>query len=254
MERIERLVEQPVQVEHVGAAAREQRLAPPGSACSARAISRRSRSTKTVAPCVGNCGSCGQLGQETGHAVADGHHEVSTPHQSTLVRMAPLARQGSLRPERCVPSTHRFQIERSLAFDEEHAIRRLVTRCRVPVVPAGLHHVRPRPEPHARLVLPAPGCRCPTGIRPSWRTCACGAERRTRPEASGAHRTPPWRGRPTVGDLDSRSAGRIEVGPFDLAGWQEDGRSCCASTGAARLSEIENATLCPASSNLLCRM
>ena len=72
-ERRQRLVEQAVQVEHVRAAAGEQRLHHVAAACNARAVSRRSRSTNTVAPCVGKLRLLRQLGKKACHAVTDGH-------------------------------------------------------------------------------------------------------------------------------------------------------------------------------------
>ena len=69
----------------------------------------------------------------------------------------------------------------------------------------------------------------------------------------------PWRGRPQIRDLHSGSALRIEVGPLEVASRHEYGLACrsfrifagfpacpdpCASTGAARISEIESARTC----------
>jgi hypothetical protein len=48
---------------------------------------------------------------------------------------------------------HHFEVELAAALDEEHAVRGLVARRRMPVVPAGLHHVGTRTEAHLRFAF-----------------------------------------------------------------------------------------------------
>ena len=125
----------------------------------------------------------------------------------------------------------------------------------MPVVPAGLHHVRTRAEPHLRFSFRRLDVRARyehdlhgVGVRvkgsgESRRKLEERAERSLRMVA------------PQIRDFDARSAGGIEVGPFQVAGRREDGLAwrgfrCrgglrlsgdCARTGAASVSAIENA-------------
>ena len=127
---------------------------------------------------------------------------------------------------RAASRLHHLEVERSVAFDEQQALRGLVTGSRVPVVPAGLHHVAARTEPYLRLSfrrldvrarqehdLHGVGVRV-EGNRESCRQLQVRAER------------PLGMVAPQIGDLDTGSAGWIEVGPFQIGGWREDRLAC----------------------------
>ena len=73
MQRLQRFVEQAVQIEHVGAAPGEQRARRPAAACS-RAAPRAARDRRRPSrPASGYCGRLRQLGHQTRHAIADRH-------------------------------------------------------------------------------------------------------------------------------------------------------------------------------------
>src|SRR5678815_1420806 len=119
---------------------------------------------------------------------------------------------GQLLLRRSASALHGLEVELAVAFDKEQALRSLVAGRRVPIVAAGLHHVRARTEPHLRFSFG----RLDVGTRQEHDLHRVGVGVKGNGEARGELEVRAERAfamvAPEIRDLDSWSAGRIEVG------------------------------------------